>query len=95
MRMLSEKIFPLCEKSVMKEIEKELKDWPVMPMEGDTTGVTHRTAVNGGNNPTSTYYKTQKSGEAKGSATQNANGSAIDKKQPVATRRQGQAVGNS
>lgn len=95
MRMLSEKIFPLCEKSIMKEIERELKDWPVMPMEGDTTGVTHRTAVNNGNNPTSNYYKTQKSGEAKGSATQNANGSAVDNKQPVATRRQGQAVGNT
>ena len=66
-----------------------------MPVEGDATGVTHRNAVNNGNSPTSTFYKTQKSGEAKGSATQNANGSAIDKKQPVATRSQGQAVGNS
>ena len=66
-----------------------------MPVEGDATGVTHRNAVNNGNSPTSTFYKTQKSGEAKGSATKNADGSAIDKKKPVAARRQGQAVGNS
>lgn len=96
MSSVVDKLFPLLKDEIRKKIDKELEDWPITFDDlANQNPLTMRTASNNLRDPTNTIYKTGKSNSGKGDATKEANGSKVDKKQPEATKRQGQVTKNT
>jgi hypothetical protein len=93
MRMIVDKLFPMLEEKLRKEIDKEIKEWPMSKEMFDGNALTKRTSQNNLGDPKNTVYKTSRGG--KGDATKEADGSASDKKRPTAVSRQGEVTRNT